>query len=163
MAELTPLQEKLAEVLGLARAAPVVLATVEARDDEAALAGVRADEEEVRARCAAIAAGWGDEVRWGVLAHADYVERKAAAQRHAWVRAGTDSVQAYELMAAAEAGALAATAALGALNRGGEAAIESLVGFALPAQQRHLQAALDGCARCAAGALAEPEPRVARP
>jgi len=162
MAELTPLQEQVGEVLGLALAAPVVLDKVEARDDDAHLAAVRADAREVQARCGEIAASWGDEVRWDVLAHAATVNRKAGEQLHAFVKAGTDSVQAYEAMAMAEAGELAATLALRALNTGSDwgsdALVEELVRFAIPAQERHLQAALDGCVRRAAVVLAAAGP-----
>ena len=74
------------------------------------------------------------------------------------MKAGTDSVQAYEFMAMAEAGELAATLALGALDRGGDPLVEELVEFAVPVQERHLRTALDGCVRRARGALAEVEP-----
>jgi hypothetical protein len=157
VAELSRLQEQLAEVLGLALAAPVVLDRVEERDDGADVDALRREAREVQARCAAIAEAWGGELRWDVLSHAAYVDRKAGELLKAWVKAGTDAVQRWEFLAMAEAGELAATAALGALNRGGERAIEELVDYALPVQERHLQAALDGCARIAAGALAEPE------
>jgi hypothetical protein len=154
---LSPLQEKLAEVLGLALAAPVVIAKVEQRADDPAFDGMRAEAREIQARCGAIAKGWG-ELRWDVLTHADLVERKAGELSSAWFKAATDAVQAYEFLAMAEAGELAATSALGALNRGGEAEIEELVQFARPVQERHLLAALEGCTRAAAGALAEVEP-----
>jgi hypothetical protein len=154
---LSPLQEKLGEVLGLALAAPVVLAKVEQRAHDPRFDAMRAEAEEIQARCGAIAKAWGEQ-RWDVLAHADLVERKAGELAAAWFKAATDAVQAYEFLAMAEAGELAATAALGALNRGGEAAIEELVAFARPVQERHLLAALAGCTRAAAGALAEVEP-----
>jgi hypothetical protein len=154
---LTPLQEKLAEVLGLALAAPVVLAKVEQRADDPSLAEMREDAAEIQARCGAIAAAWGEQ-RWDALSHADLVQRKACELAAAWFKAATDAVQAYEFLAMAEAGELAATSALGALNRGGEAEIEELVAFAWPVQERHLLAALEGCTRAAAGALAEAEP-----
>ena len=154
----TPLQEKLGEVLGLALAAPVVVGKVEARVEDAellrGLAAMRRDAGAVQNRCAAIAAGWGDEVRWDVLAHAQYVQRKAGELAHAWFKAATDAVQAYEFLAMGEAGEVAATAALGVLNGGADPALEELVAWALPVQQRHLQQALDGCARAAAVSLA---------
>ena len=114
------------------------------------LASIRADAREVQARCAEIAASWGEDVRWDVLARAATVNRKAGEQLHAWVKAGTDSVQAYEFMAMAEAGELAATRALDVLNGGGDPLVEELVRWAVPAQERHLRAAFDGCARRAA-------------
>ena len=153
MSDLSPLQEKVGEVLGLALAAPVVVGRVEQRVADAQLLAelrtLRREAEEVQARCGAIAAGWGDETRWDVLAHGSYVERKVGELGHAWFKAATDAVQAYEFLAMAEAGEIAATAALGVLNRGGEAAIEELVAWALPVQERHLQHALDGCVRAA--------------
>jgi hypothetical protein len=157
MEGLSPLQEKLGEVLGLALAAPVVIAKVEQRADDPRFAEMRAEAAEIQARCGAIAECWGEQ-RWDVLTHADFVEQKAGELAAAWFKASTDAVQAYEFLAMAEAGELAATLALGALNRGGSRAIEELVAFAHPVQQRHLNAALEGCARHAAGALAEAEP-----
>jgi hypothetical protein len=154
MTELTPLQEKLGEVLGLALAAPVVLDKVEARDDDARLAAIRAEARELQARCAEVAASWGDDVRWDVLAHAATVHRRAGEQLRAWVKPATDSVQAYELMAMTEAGELAATLALGVLNGGSDGLVEELVRFAVPVQERHLRAALDGCVRRAAALVA---------
>jgi hypothetical protein len=158
MAELTPLQEKLGDVLGLALAAPVVLDKVEVRDDDARLAEIRHEAREVQARCAEIAASWGDDVRWDVLAHAAIVNRKAGEQLHAFVKAGTDSIRSYEFMAMAEAGELAATLALRGLNGGSDTLVEELVGFAVPVQERHLRAALAGCVRCAATLLAAAPP-----
>lgn len=158
MGALTPLQEKLAEVHGLALAAPSVLARVEARvDDEAlrvALRALEVDARDVQGRCARVAAGWGEEAYWDVLAHAATVERKAGELAQAWFRAGTDAVQAYELLAMAETAELAATLALQALGEGhGEVA--ELAAWALAVQERHLRAALDGCVRCAASVPAE--------
>jgi hypothetical protein len=154
VAALTPLQEKLAEVHGLALAAPAVLARVEARvDDEALRAELRAlsvDARDVQRRCARVAAAWGEDAYWDVLAHAASVERKAGELANAWFRAGTDGVQAYELLAMAEAGEVAATLALQVLGEG-DREVAELAAWALAVQERHLQSALDGCVRAAAG------------
>jgi hypothetical protein len=95
--------------------------------------------------------GRGDAL--DVQAHAAHVERKAAGLANAWFTAATDAVQAYEFLAMAEAGELAATAAFGALNRG-DGAIAELVEFALPLQERHLRQALDATHAAAAGVVA---------
>jgi len=151
--ELTPLQEKLGEVHGLALATPSVVARVEGRvDDEALRAELRAlevDGRDVQKRCARVAAAWGEEAYWDVLAHAAYVERKAGALANAWFKAGTDAVQAYELLAMAEAGEVAATLSLRVLGEG-DAEVAELAAWALAVQERHLQTALDGCVRAAA-------------
>lgn len=146
--ELTPVQEKLAEVLGLARAAPVALARVADRADDPELGAMRREAEQVQQRCADIAAMWGDVV-WDVLSHAATVERKAGELVAAWVKAGTDTIDRYAFLAMAETGELAATAALGVLGSG-DATIEELVEWALPLQERHLAHALGGCTRAAA-------------
>jgi hypothetical protein len=155
VAALTPLQEKLAEVHGLALAAPAVLARVEARVDvEALRAELRAlsvDARDVQRRCARVAAAWGEDAYWDVLAHAASVERKAGELANAWFRAGTDGVQAYELLAMVEAGEVAATLAL-QVHGEGDGEVAELAAWALAVQERHLQAALDGCVRAAAGA-----------
>jgi hypothetical protein len=146
---LTPLQEKLGEVLGLALAATVVVSKVAERAEDPVLAAMRREAEEVQARCGAIAEAWGGETRWDVLSHAQYVQRKAGEQSHAWFKAATDAVQAYEFLAMAEAGEVAATTALQALGEG-DAAIAELVAWALPVQERHLQHALQRTAETAA-------------
>jgi hypothetical protein len=146
---LTPLQEKLGEVLGLALAATVVVGKVAERADDPALRGMRSEAEDVQARCGAIAEAWGGETHWDVLSHAQYVQRKAGEQLHAWFKAATDAVQAYEFLAMAEAGEVAATTALAALGEG-DPAIAELVAWALPLQERHLQHALQRTAETAA-------------
>ena len=146
---LTPLQEKLGEVLGLALAATVVAGKVAERAEDPVLTAMRREAEEVQARCGAIAEAWGGETRWDVLSHAQYVQRKAGEQAQAWFKAATDAVQAYEFLAMAEAGEVAATAALGALGAG-DAAIDEPVAWALPLQERHLQHALRRAAETAA-------------
>jgi hypothetical protein len=154
VAALTPLQEKLGEMHGLALAAPVVLARVENRvDDEGLRAELRAlsvEARDVQRRCAQVAAAWGEATYWEILAHAAYVERKAGELANAWFRAGTDAVQAYELLAMAEAGEVAATLALRVLGEG-DGEVAELAAWALEVQERHLRAALDGCVRAAAG------------
>jgi hypothetical protein len=152
--ELSPLQEKVGEVHGLALAAPAVLAKVADRvDDEALRFELRAlevDAHDVQKRCARVAAAWGEELYWDVLAHSAYVERKAGELANAWFKAGTSAVQAYEFLAMAEAGEVAATLALRVLGVGDAEAAE-LAAWALALQERHLQTALDGCVRAAAG------------
>ena len=150
---LSPLQEKLAEVLGLALAATVVLDKVASRADDAELEAMRREAEEVQSRCAAIAKTCGDETHWDVLSHAQYVQRKASEMSAAWFKAATDAVQAYEFLAMAEAGEVAATAALRGLGDG-DGAVDDLVAYALPVQERHLQHALLRTAETAAAVLA---------
>lgn len=153
MGELTPLQEKLGEVHGLALAAPALVARVAGRVDDASLRrrlrALEVDALDLQERCARVAAAWGEDAYWDVLAHAATVERKAAELATAWFRAGTDAVRAYELLAMAEAGELAATLALQALGEG-DGEVAKLAAHALAVQERHLRTALDGCVRCAA-------------
>lgn len=159
MGELTPLQEKLGEVHGLALAAPMVLAKVGDRtSDDTLRAEVRrlgVEAGDVQRRCAQVAAGWGEETYWDVLAYAASVERKAAELANVWFRAGTDGVRAYEFLAMAEAGELAATLALRALGEG-DAEVAQLAAWALGVHERHLGTAFDGCVRAAAGVPAVP-------
>jgi hypothetical protein len=146
---LTVLQEKLAEGHGLAMAASVVVDEVAARTPEPALARVlrelQDDAAELRARCLEVERSFAPEV----LAHANTTKEKASNLANAWLKAGTGPLAAWTFLAMAEAGEVAVWRAVCALAPDGD--IGELAAWALPVQERHLQAALDGSARLAEG------------
>jgi hypothetical protein len=115
MAELTTIEEKLAEVLGLAQAAQGATEEVEGMvDDEeivATLKRMREEAEENERRCTAAANSRDGEV---------------------------DGLDGFEFLTMAEAGEVGHWAVLGKLNENaGETEISELVEWALPIQERH--------------------------
>lgn len=154
---LTVLQQKLAEVHGLAMSATVVTRKVEERlDDEGLIRELRAmreDAEETRARCVLVERILPEELFEEVRAHATSTHETGADLLGAWFKAGTDPLRAWTFLAMGEAAEVAMWSALAALAGGaGEPNVAELVEWALPIQRRHLQVALDGAVALAAAA-----------
>jgi|SRR5690242_14598019 hypothetical protein len=153
---LTVLEEALAEAHGLAIAAGAVTERVAGRTEDGglrgALAELRADGDETRARCLEVERSLGlvaDEV----LSHANTTNEKAADLAGAWFKAGTGPLAAWSFLAMAEAGEVAAWSAVEALAaRSPLADVAALAEWALPLQRRHLELALEGLRRVAEGA-----------
>jgi hypothetical protein len=142
------LQEKLAEGHGLAMAAADVTEKVEARVLErelvVELARMREDANETRARCLALEQALGEEVATEMLAHANSTHAKASDLAGAWFKAGTDPLRAWSFLAMAEAGEVAVWSAVTTLAVAGGGGPAELAAWALPVQERHLDAALAG-------------------
>jgi hypothetical protein len=147
---LSVLEEKLAEGHGLAIAASVVVDKVAERtlDPELArvLRGLQDDAAELRARCLEIERGFGSERGAELLAHVNGTKEKAAELASVWFKAGTGPLQAWSFLSMSEAGEVAVWRAVSAMAN---AEVGDLAGWALPVQERHLQAALEGTARLA--------------
>lgn len=152
---LTVLQQKLAEVHGLAMAAAVVTRKVEERVADPGLRreldAMRTDAEETRARCTLVEAILPDGLREEVLAHAHSTNESVADLVGAWFKAGTDPLRAWGFLAMGEAAEVATWSALAALAANAEEPnVAELAAWALPVQRRHLQIALDGSVALAA-------------
>ena len=152
---LTELQEKLAEAHGLAMAAAVVTAKVEAIVPDVELRHdvrqLRADAEETRGRCLAAEAAWGDGTGTSMLAHANTTKEKAADMVAAWFKAGTGPLAAWSFLAMGEAAEVAvwsAVATLAAKSVEGRE-VQELSAWAVDVQARHLETALRGAIRLA--------------
>ncbi|HZQ82989.1 MAG TPA: hypothetical protein VFB25_13520 [Gaiellaceae bacterium] len=146
---LTVLQQKLAEAHGLAIAAAAVTRQVEERielpDLRDALAELRADAEETRARCLVVERKLPEELFDELRAHANSTHERAVDLVGAWFKAGTDPIQAWSFLAMAEAGEVAVWSAVTDLAvRGGMSDVAELAAWALPIQERHLSVALVG-------------------
>jgi hypothetical protein len=144
---LTVLQQKLAEVHGLAMSASVATDRVAERVDEASLRAkletMRADAEETRVRCLLVERQLPvfEEMR----AHANSTREHGLDLVGAWFKAGTDPLRAWTFLAMGEAAEVAAWSVLAVLAVGAEAEdAAELAAWALPVQKRHLSAALDG-------------------
>jgi hypothetical protein len=143
MAEITTLEEKLAEVTGLARAAKDLseeVAGMVAEEDEEIASRLRQmseEAEETDERCTAII-----EQREGkktaILEKAQETKKEAAEMASTYLGDDADGLDGLEFMTMAEAGEVGHWAILGKLNeKAGESEVGELVQWALPIQERH--------------------------
>src|SRR3954452_6618237 len=143
MADVNTLEEKLAEVLGLAQAAQTVTEHVEGLvdDDEIKdrLRQMREEAEETERRCAEVAAAT-DGTKPEILEKARETKGEAREMMETYLGDDADGLDGFEFMTMAEAGEVGHWAVLGKLNeKAGEGSIDDLVGWALPIQERHLE------------------------
>jgi hypothetical protein len=149
MAELTPIDEKLAEVLGLAQASQDTVSKVaKLCDDEqivATLERMRDDARETQERCEAIAAEL-DGKKTAVEEKARETKQEASQMRDDYLGDDADALDGLEFMIMAEAGELGHVEIVGAMSeQTGDQQLQELVGWAQPIQQRHY----DETCRCA--------------
>ena len=154
---LTVLQQKLAEVHGLAMSATVVTRKVEERVGDPGLRAelelMRDDAEETRARCLLVERILPEDLFEEVRAHANSTHETGADLVGAWFKAGTDPLRAWTFLAMGEAAEVAMWSALAALAGDAEEPnVAELAEWALPIQRRHLAVALDGAVALAAAA-----------
>jgi hypothetical protein len=153
MAELTTLEEKLAEVLGLAQAAQGATEKVEGmvEDDEiaATLKRMREEAEETERRCTDVADS-RDGKKTAILEKARETKGEATEMMSTYLGGDSDGLDGFEFLAMAEAGEVGHWAVLGKLNESaGEDEISALVEWALPIQERHLAEVKDGSLKLA--------------
>jgi TolA-binding protein len=154
MAELTTLEEKLAEVTGLAKAAQEATQRVERLvDDEdlvSQLQQMREEAEETERRCTELA-DERDGKKTAILDKAQETKNEAAEMMSTYLGSDSDDLDGFEFLTMAEAGEVGHWEILGKLNeKAGEPEIEELVGWALPIQERHLQQVREGSLALAA-------------
>jgi len=141
MAELTTLEEKLAEVLGLAQAAQGATDHVSGMvDDEEIVATLRKmhdDAEETERRCTN-AADSRDGKTTAILEKAQRTKGEATDMMSTYLGIEADGLDCFEFLTMAEAGEVGHWSVLGKLNESaGESEISELVAWALPIQERH--------------------------
>lgn len=143
--QLTNLLEKLGEVLGLARAAAETTQAVgklpeadgQLRKD---LDRMRREAEEAAQRCEALLPDLGPG-RGPVEETAEETRTEAAEMRDTYLGDDADALDGIEFMTMAEAGEVGHWRVLREMNsRAGHGGIGELVEFALPIQERHLDA-----------------------
>ena len=142
MAELTTLEEKLAEVTGLAKAAQEATQKVEGLDEDDELASklrqMREEAEQTEERCTAVADG-RDGKKTAILEKAQETKNEAVEMMNTYLGADSDDLAGFEFLTMAEAGEVGHWEILGKLNeKAGEDEIKQLVDWALPIQERHL-------------------------
>jgi hypothetical protein len=136
------MEEKLAEVLGLAQAAQVAIEKVEGltEDDDASavLKRMREGSEETEQRCTE-AADQRDGKKTAILEKASETKSEGAEMMKIYLGEDSDDLDGFEFLTMAEAGEVGHWAILGKLNEAaGEDELQKLVDWALPLQEEHL-------------------------
>src|SRR3954462_7077386 len=142
MADLTTLEEKLAEVTGLAGAAQEATKRVESLLDGGSLAErlreMREQAAETESRCLQVAAE-RDGKKIAIEQKARETKSEAAEMMKTYLGEDSDELDGFEFLTMAEAGEVGHWAILGKLSeKAGEDEIRELVAWALPIQERHL-------------------------
>jgi hypothetical protein len=141
MAELTTLEEKLAEVLGLAQAAQKATEKVEGLVDDDRIAEnlrrMREEAAETEQRCTEVAER-RDGKKTAILEKAGETKGEASEMMETYLGDDADGLDGFEFMTMAEAGEVGHWAILQKLNeQAGEEPIAELTQWALPIQERH--------------------------
>jgi predicted phage tail protein len=141
MAELTTLEEKLAEVIGLAEAAQKATEKVEGLVDDDSVARKlqqMREEAEETARRGTEVAEQRDGKKTAILEKAKETKGEASEMMDTYLGDDADGLDGFEFMTMAEAGEVGHWAVLKKLNeQAGEEQVSELVEWALPIQERH--------------------------
>jgi uncharacterized protein YbjQ (UPF0145 family) len=155
MAELTNLEEKLAEVTGLAMAAQAVGGKVtkltEKQDSDlaAALQRMATEAAETEQRCTELAGSFEGK-KTAILDEAREVKKKASEMMSAYLDSDSDALDGFEFLTMAEAAEVGHWSVLKTLNQQAHnAKLDALVQWALPIQERHFQTVLQGSLKLA--------------
>jgi hypothetical protein len=145
MAELTPIDEKLAEVLGLAQASQDTVGKViklcegEHDDQVPTLERMRDEARETQERCEAIAAELNGK-KTAVEEKARETKREASQMRDDYLGDDADALDGFEFMIMAEAGELGHVEIVGAMSETvGDQGLREFADWAKPIQQRHVE------------------------
>jgi hypothetical protein len=148
MPDLSPIEEKLAEVIGLAQAAEQATAKVRSMVDDEKLGEllVTMNEESTEtARRAVEVAEGRDGDTTGVLEMAAETKEEGVKMMGDYLDEDSDELDGFEFLIMTEAGEAGHWAILGKLNeKADEGAVGELVDWALPIQEKHLGAVRDG-------------------
>jgi hypothetical protein len=143
MAELTQLESKLGEVMGLAQAAQEATTKVGklVDDDEiqATLQRMRDEAKETEQRCKDVAEGFEGK-KTAIQRQAKETRSEAQEMMQTYLGKGPDELEGFEFLNMAEAGELAHVEIVAELNKkAGNAQVNELVESVMPIQQRHVQ------------------------
>src|SRR5579862_4224155 len=156
MAELTVLESKLGEVLGLAMAAQVATSKVagmlggDAHSLGTKLERMREEAAETEQRCTALAGGFEGK-KTAILDQARETKGEATTMMQTHLKGADDALDGFEFLTMAEAGEVGHWSIVEKLNeRAGNERMAKLVAWALPIQQRHYQTVVSGSLELAA-------------
>jgi hypothetical protein len=156
MAELTNLETKLGEVIGLAMAGQAATKKVIglAKKDEPSLVETLQrvhDEAAETERRGTELAGTFEGKKTAILEEARTVKAKGAEMMSTYLDEESDALDGFEFLTMAEAGEVGHWSVLRTMNqRAGHPQLEALISWALPTQERHLQDAMKGSTKLAA-------------
>src|SRR5215218_3636408 len=149
MAELTNLESKLGEVLGLAMAAQGATDKVQRLDDLAPdlkqrLERMHEEARETEERATEVANTFEGK-KTAILEEAREVKQKATEMMSDYLDQASDALDGFEFLTMAEAGEVGHWEILKTLNeRARNSALEDLCDWAIPIQQRHFEEARKG-------------------
>jgi hypothetical protein len=150
MAELTKLESKLGEVLGLAMASQGAATKVKRMLARSELDRMREEARETERRCTEIV-GQMDGKKTAILRKAREVKKDATEMMSTYLEGEDEALDGFEFLTMAEAGEVGHWAIVKKLNeRAGEPAVAELAAWALPIQEDHLKAVLEGSLTLAA-------------
>jgi hypothetical protein len=156
MAELTTLESKLGEVLGLAMAAQVATEKVmNLLDDddkqlEVELKKVNEDATRIEERCTEVADSF-DGKKTAILEKARETKQEVTEMMRTYLGEDADALDGFEFLTMAEAGEMGHWSVVGKLNeKARHAQLQEVIDWALPLQQEHLEKALMGSLELAA-------------
>jgi hypothetical protein len=155
MAELTHLEEKLAEVTGLAMAAEAAggkISKLAEKQDEtlvALLDRMAQEAAETAQRCEQVAGGFEGK-KTAILDEAREVKQKATEMMSTYLDSDSDALDGFEFLTMAEAAEVGHWSVLQTMNEAaGNSDVRELVSWALPIQERHFQDVLQGSQKLA--------------
>jgi coenzyme F420-reducing hydrogenase alpha subunit len=156
MAELTNLEEKLAEVTGLAMAAQAAGGKITKLTEEAdkdlvkVLQQMAKEAAETEERCTELA-GTFEGKKTAILDEAREVKKKASEMMSTYLDDDADALDGFEFLTMAEAAEVGHWSVLRTLNeQAGNVELRGLIDWALPIQERHFQNVLEGSVKLAA-------------
>ena len=155
MAELTNLETKLGEVLGLAMAAQGATEKVKKLDDlddelAKALDQMNAEAKQAEERATEVAQNFEGK-KTAILEEAREVKQKATEMMQDYLDGESDALDGFEFLTMAEAGEVGHWEILKTLNeRAHDAGVQELVEWGIPIQQRHLEQVRQGSLKLAA-------------
>ncbi len=158
MAEITTLEEKLAEVIGLAQASKGATEKVEGLVDDDEIKQRLQQMREEAAETERRGTGLADErdgKKTAILEKARETKQEAEEMMSTYLGDDADGLDGFEFLTMAEAGEVGHWAVLAKLNeQAGEQPIQELVEWALPIQERHF----DTVKECSLTLAAEEDP-----
>ena len=155
MAEISTVEEKLAEVTGLAQAAQGAIDKVAPMiEDEQVASSLETMKSEARADRGALhlVIDQREGKKTAILEKAQETKQEATEMMSTYLGEDSDGLDGLEFMTMAEAGEVGHWEILGELSRRtGESELQELVQWALPIQERHLSDVRSGSLTLAAG------------
>ncbi len=154
MAELTQLDTKIAEVIGLAQAAQGAIDKVSGlvEDDELKqqLAQVKQEAVETEERTTQVAENL-DGKKTAILEKARETKQEATEMMQTYLGSDADELDGFEFLTMAEAGEVGHWQILGTMNqKARNQELQQVIDWATPVQERHLEKALRGSLKLAA-------------